>query len=360
MKWFRLIFLIPLLVFFVFTNIYEDPANIFHNESKEIAETIIKGNAAYSATGNGNEREVKKYLIMNMPDEVDCVAVGPSLIMCVGQEIVGSESFYNLGVSGGDMYDILAQFALLDIYGKKVNRVIICVDSYFFDDDLNSEENDRNMQLMDYSKYMLDILHNNEIHEIEEDKLSTKTVVEQAFSVSYFQASWNQVLLNKTYQMDDMRWGIVDEDFDGMKPYYCSDGSWVYAKSFQMNDLNYVLDDCNTYNIKTQFAYDKHISEYSKDVFESLIVYLKNEGVEVEFYFCPLAPRLWDRVELEKEHYAILDEITFFANDISKKYECKITGSYNPYELKITDEDFYDARHVRREKLAEYFDFTGY
>lgn len=106
-------------MFLVITNIYQDPANIFHDESKEIAESIVAGYAAYSATGNGNEREVKHNLIMVMPKETDCIAVGPSLVMCVNKDIVGTDSFINLGVSGSDIYDILAQFGLMDIYGKR-------------------------------------------------------------------------------------------------------------------------------------------------------------------------------------------------------------------------------------------------
>ena len=39
-------------------------------------------------------------------------------------------------------------------------------------------------------------------------------------------------------------------------------------------------------------------------------------------------------------------------------YSLKITGSYNPYLLNITDDKFYDSRHVKRQYLSEYFDFS--
>ena len=42
---------------------------------------------------------------------------------------------------------------------------------------------------------------------------------------------------------------------------------------------------------------------------------------------------------------------------MSNKYDLKITGTYNPYELGIKDENFYDSRHVRRELMGEFFDF---
>ena len=40
---------------------------------------------------------------------------------------------------------------------------------------------------------------------------------------------------------------------------------------------------------------------------------------------------------------------------MSNKYDLKITGTYNPYELGIKDENFYDSRHVRRELMGELF-----
>ena len=38
-------------------------------------------------------------------------------------------------------------------------------------------------------------------------------------------------------------------------------------------------------------------------------------------------------------------------------YSIKITGSYNPYNVGITDADFWDSRHVRHDRLDSFFDF---
>lgn len=43
MKWLKLIFVIPLICFLVITNIYQDPANIFHDESKEKLNQLLLG-----------------------------------------------------------------------------------------------------------------------------------------------------------------------------------------------------------------------------------------------------------------------------------------------------------------------------
>ena len=57
-----------------------------------------------------------------------------------------------------------------------------------------------------------------------------------------------------------------------------------------------------------------------------MIAYLTNQGIEVELFLCPLAPSLWDRLEAEKSHYVILDEITDFVKEMSNKYDLKDYG----------------------------------
>ncbi len=98
-KLLRLFSGIPLVFLLIFTNIYQDPAGVFHDDSMGIANAILSGKAARSITGNANERAIKQIIIENMPNDINCVAVGPSLIMSIGKETVNEASFYNLGVS---------------------------------------------------------------------------------------------------------------------------------------------------------------------------------------------------------------------------------------------------------------------
>ncbi len=358
LRWCGLLTMVPLLAGLIGTNVYQDPANIFHDESKAMAEAIVAGNSVYSGTGNLNEREVKKNLIMSMPDEVDTIAVGPSLVMCVTAEDVGSDSFYNLGVSAADLYDILAQFGMLESYGKRYKRVILCVDSYGFDENIYNYELASNKALMPYAEYMLDVLDGAKTEGVKNETAEVwKRRVEQAFSLTYFQASSNQIQANEEFSMADHRWGIAPEDYDAEKPYYSPDGSWNYAASYQSNDADIVRGASTTYDLVTQFAYKRHISSYSMEVYDRLITYLQNEGVEVELFLCPICPALWDRLQPEIANYPMLYEISDYAHEMAEKYDLKLTGDFDPYVVGITDEEFYDCRHVRKELLGKYFDF---
>ena len=358
-KYLPIILFIPILIFFVFTNYYIDPANLFHDANEEIAKEILNGNKVYITSGNGDERAVKEKLIQNMPKEVECIAVGPSLVMGVRAEDVGTDEYYNLGVSAADYYDILGQLGLMEANGIEYKRLVFCVDSYFFLEEIyDNPDRARNGQLMPYAKYMLSILDgNNEEIPSEKESNIDITEIEQLFSVTYFQSAKTQVELSGSYLREE-RWGIVGEDFSEMDyPHYWEDGSWVYAKSYQARTVDDVIATSKEYDLSSVFVKGSHMSSESKVTFEKLLEYLLKKGVEVDLYLCPLTPTLWDRLEMEMESYPIVTELETYAYDIADKYSLNIIGSYNPYNVGILDEDFYDARHVRHEKLSTYFQF---
>ncbi len=354
-NWVKALALLPVLLYMMFINYSVDPANIYHDGSKEIAESLLEGQAASFGVENGNEREIKRNLIIGMPEEVDCIAVGPSLVMGVRADMVGTSSYYNLGESAADFYDILAQFGLMRVYGKSVRRVVFCVDSFFFDEALNSTFT-QNEALKPYAQYMMDFLDGKRIGVPEINHFaSSKKKFEQLFSVAYYQASLEQIRQSGWTPFIGKRWIKVPEGYQGA--YYCADGSWVYAQSYRNNGVDFVLDQAKGYNIR--ISRDGHISEYQCGYFEKLVCYLISQDVEIDLFLCPLSPALYDRIMEEKARYPILDELEGYARGIAEKYDLKITGSYNPHVLNMKNEDFYDSRHVRHELLTKYFDFKA-
>ena len=355
-KFYRLLTFLPLLLALSITNIYQDPANIFHDESDKQAEAILNGYAVYNTIGNRNERAVKKNIILGMDKQIDCIALGSSLIMSVNQDLVGTTSFYNLGVSGGDYYDILGQLGLMDFAGKRAERFIINIDSIFFNEELYDY---RHELLMPYAKYYADKMNgkaNAVLNQNLQDRSSWESV-KQAFSISYFQASIRQVQKNNSFKIMQRRWGIVEDIRKEIWSFYGNDGSWTYQKSYQENTVDFVKEDIANYNIARYFSKDRHLSDLEKQRLKDLVQYLYQQNIQVDLFLCPLSPGLWDRLEEESEHYSYIKEIEDYIKEISKEFDVKIIGSYNPYSIGISNSDFYDARHIRREVLPKYFDF---
>lgn len=122
-KWLQLFFFVcPLLILLAFMNYYVDPANLFHDISGKTAKSLIEGNDTYIAVGNAEMVEVKRALIKNMPEQVECVIVGSSITLCIDSDIVQSDSCLNLSISGATYYDYLAVFGTMEKYEKKQTR----------------------------------------------------------------------------------------------------------------------------------------------------------------------------------------------------------------------------------------------
>lgn len=357
-RWLRLILVAIISIFaFVSINIYEDPGNIFHHNAKSAAESIMAGNETFIGSGNADERVMREYMIKNMPHDTSTLTFGSSTAFGIRQEQVGNEPYYNLALSGSNFYDILSQFGLLEINDIQYDRVIITVDTYFFDE---SKYSMRNPEMKVYADYMIDCLNDRSPVPPSDAPTNYRKLFEQAFSATYFQSSIDFIRSNNSVILPQKRWGVVDSSTEDLQ-HYLPDGSLVYGIGYRSKTVEDVINHANSYDIESEFSKGEHISENSKDIFEKLIDYLDNRDVEIVFYICPLAPTLWDRIQNDEEadQYFILDEMEIFAHEVAERYGIRITGSFNPYNIGIQDDDFWDSRHIRHERLDNFFDFSN-
>ena len=362
-KWLRLTVMLPLIIFLVFTNIYQDPANLYHDFSVEIAEALLEGKEAFFYSKNGDERGVKQHLIEHMPEYVDCITVGPSLTMEIRSDMVGTDNYYNLSASGLNFNDYMAEFALLEANNVKVDRVVLCVDSYFFDEIYANGS--LKTEWMPYANYMIiklgggnpEVPPKNPGFFSAENLKKIWTRVSQAVSITYFQSSCKLIRDNRRF-IQPARWGIIDEDTKD-HAYYEPDGSTVFSLEYRSSTVDDVIKDANSYDIEKQFGYGKHVDSYYFEYFDRLVKYLTENNIEVEFFLCPLCPTLWDRLGIGEDscEYYLLDEIEEHAREIADKYRIKVTGSYNPYAVGASDSDYWDCRHMRMDSMNKYFDF---
>lgn len=155
-------------------------------------------------------------------------------------------------------------------------------------------------------------------------------------------------------------------------PYYRNHGFLVqeysYAEKLQEKRFDFIKNPASIIpenvvkvsKIKCFKPNQQTLNKRNKAYFDKLIKYLTDQGIEIEFFLCPLCPTLWDRlaIGITDCQYYILDEIESHVREIAGKYNIKVTGSYNPYTVGISDEDFWDSRHIRDDRLDIFFDFT--
>ncbi len=354
-KWFRLFYFLPFALFVIFANVFIDPANIYHNNTLEMSRAMLSGKDVYSVSANLDERKLKYYMLMGLDRVPDCIAVGPSIVYSISSDITDSDSFYNLAVGGADYYDILSQFGIMESEGKLPNRVIFGVEFNFFMENLYNYDT-RHEELMPYAKYMMSVLNGDHSDKPSLSRIShIKRYIRQLVSVTYFQSSFEYLKKNGVSVFGN-RWGLADR-YDDNFSVIKYDGSLKHGRDNRNKSLNDVIENSEAYVLDA--FYHNEISGESREMFEKLIVYLNDRGVAVEIYLCPFAPALWDRVNptLKQDYYCVSD-LEEFAIYMADKYNLKITGSFNPYRLEMTNDDFYDARHPRDEIMDLYFDFS--
>lgn len=365
-KWMRFLPFLPLLLLLLCVNIFGDSANRFTNIADLAVDTMLSGKPAFVPSGNLDERELKYKYICRMPDDVECVIMGGSIVMCVTKADTGEEKFVNLGNSGGVLGDVLAYLCAMKSHGKQkhIRRIILGPSEHWFNKRAMNEVYYRHKPMIPCANYMIDAINGKDTadREIPEPDFSADMfdifMKNPLFSLSYFQENIRYIagsFLTRTDIRNQQADNIEDNSrHDGY--YYMPDGSLIYSKKKILQNENDVIREAGEHltDSKALSAYTGHIDQEYRRTFEKLIEYLLARGITVDILLIPRAPALWDKLVTEK--YMFFPELEEYLRKIAEKYSLRVTGSYNPHKVGIVNADFYDARHVRRECISKYFD----
>ena len=367
-KWIQaLVFLAPVILLVAGLNYMIDPGNLFRNAAEQLAALELEGKDAYVVSGNLEERDVAEHLIVGMEEPAEVIAVGPSLVRWVNSDMVKSDSFYNLGVSSGMGYDILAIIGELIRYDKLPEKMLFCVDSLFFDQTLMDAHPEYWQERKDDARYCLESIGAEipqQISNGSSDWINHLIKYRQLLSVTYFQSSVEYVSLNgiQTPQMV----GEVYAGYEGA--YYLKDNARVSNTAVRNISAEEVAADIQEYisdhaenssrsTLDNAITPGEHMDQEMKEIFSDLIGYLVDEGVEIKFFFHPFPQQVWDYME-ETGNYPLVRETEELGRGVAEAYNIEVIGSYNPYDIGCTTEDFQDYRHLKPEALIKYFDFS--
>ena len=208
-----------------------------------------------------------------------------------------------------------------------------------------------------YADYMLSVIKGktliNPEKQFKENLIKDKKHnLRQLFSVQYFQESIKTIL--QLIREKGNRVGLVTKENALRHFYFEDDASWVYEGSFIDRTEQFVKNDCINYTWDVFCAPDEHLEKSFKETFILLMNYFHQKNISVDIFFSPLAPTLYD--SFDNNYRPLLHEAEVFINEYAQNHDIKIVGSYFPYDYGFTDADYYDARHIRREKLSV-FDF---
>ena len=351
-KWFEILMFLPPIILLVSVNLIVDVSQFFHPEiSEKIADSILKGQSIRVIGNNGNERLIKQILIEKMKKEIDTIAVGPSLVMYIGSEAVKNTSFYNLGVSRADHYDIMATFGLLKINKIKFNKVILCIDFPIFSNTAYVKNNKKHNDLIDFTNYMIDFLENNKQDFFSSSNFFANLKEAPFFSLTYFKDCLKYFIKQKSLNRIEIVTNNTKEQ------YYTSEASIFPPERSNNNSEEDIISAVKEIKNQPRFhdSFNGEIDNDCKKQFIKLVNYLQKQDVEIIFWYHPFPPALWDNTNWNQ--YPALKELDRWSREFAQKKRIKTIGSYNPHDIGIRNIDFLDGRHLKRSAIAQHFKF---
>jgi len=329
---------LPVLILLFTVNYFGDAARIFDSDyEKEMAKTLMKGSFVTNIS-NYDERVFQKELINRMNNAPEILVLGSSRTMLINSTYFPNQTFFNNSVSGASIEDIIALFQMYKERNILPNKIIIGIDPWLLNEN-NGQSRWKSVEYF-YNKY-------NKRNDAQITRSSLHKYGE-LFSMSYFQASLKAIpkLFSGTSRPIP-----TQEKFNATNT-KLSDGSLVYSTDYRnatQNQINSKIADYINGNIYSIENFES-ISDDIWSEFQEFISTLKKENISVEFFLCPYAPKVYEKISI---NYLNVVKSENLIVRFAKAKGIKVYGSFDPYSLGFDETYFYDGMHCKEKGIEE-------
>ncbi len=351
----------PFLALVIYINYTVDCQGYFLGDLdlRGVAEMILAGDdlIGYDQVLS-RQREILDTVVANMDDDSvpETIALGSSRIMQLSREMVRT-SFYNSSLSGADFYELLCEFYIYDRRGRLPKNVIIGVDPWIFNTDVDAQSKRADPML--YAEFVSERLGIPMPYEKED----TSQKWGYLFDLSYFQGNleYMQTATALGDQVETESGAVLqavpkDKLYELDAEVRRADGSVVYGLSYRSRPQEEV--DADALQQTTVMAFLENYPEPDAGrlaVFEAWLRYMQEKEINVIFFLAPYPPIEYDHVLENAERYGGLLGTEEAVRALGRRYNIPVYGSYDPYAIPAENVDFYDGLHPRAECVARIF-----
>ena len=340
-KWIKIFFGLSIFVF-LFVGIFNykiDSLGLLRETTLDkVAEELSNGKII-AGLGNIDERIFRKKQIEYLKNDVEYVAIGSSRTMQLRKNMFlndGINNFQNYSVSGASIEDYIALIQVhKNKFGKLPRNIIFGLDTWIFNK-YNGQA--RYLSLNDEYLQLMDILKSNV-----ETNNKKRSKIYYLLSLDYAKENRKYYKKNKNKKVENLTYYIVDTiEVDAALK--MPDGSIYYPYKNRFPNFDEVEKIAKSYAQGSVYSLEGYKEISNIEIFEKLITYLKNNGVNVYFYLTPYHPTTYD-ILISQEKYKIINEVEIYVKEFAKQNNIKVVGSYNPHLLNLKNEHFFDGMH---------------
>lgn len=329
-----------------------DPAGLFRlsRYEKGIAE-LLNSNQNVANLTNYDERLVQKYIVANSSENHDILVLGSSRTMQIHEGLFPHKNFLNCSVSGATIEDDIAIYELYRERARIPQKIIIGLDPWILN--RNNEQTRWKSLSGEYQKASIR-LGLSRSKNVFADNLNSRRYIE-LLSLPYLEASYKLFKESKN-QNKNISYFPTSEKVLSV-PVKLIDGTLSYPDNLQnisveeaKKEAIKLADSSPIYSIGN---FNK-LDEDNMLKFEKFIIDLQQQNIEVTFFLPPYHPISYTKLVNNSRYKMVLEAQAYFIS-FANSHCISVIGSYSPYECNLTETDFYDGMHPKREAIDKMF-----
>lgn len=353
--------LLPIPVFMVLFSYHVDRSGLFQGElaPRRIVDLMLNGSDVTNFE-QMEERKVVQLFAQDVPETPEVIGVGSSRILQFTRELVGSDSFFNMGVTGADVRDNMTSYYKMITYGKAPKVLLWSVDPWVFYNSEAAYDSRADAEL--YNEFLTNVLGVQTDYQ-EPDKVELwKALAEPAYfqgNVDYFVKNRGQSTVTDD-EGNTIEFNAVEGDpMAQATSIKRSDGSVLYSKEFRERSYDQILSDAvaasQTFNSVHMEGFNG-LSGVQQEAFDAFIRYARGQGTTVVLLLSPWHPYLYDYLLTETDKHQGFFEVENWLRQYCAQNGVPLYGSYDPACIPgIEETDFFDGLHCRDTGIVKFF-----
>ena len=359
---FKLALLLPIPIFMVAFSYKVDRSGLFQGDlaPRQVVDLLLEGKDVTNFE-QMDERQIVRLYTQNLdPDNVPiAMGVGSSRVLQVTREVADTDSFFNLGVTGADVRDVMTSYYLCVKEGKIPQVLIWSVDPWVLYGSEAALDSRADSEL--YNEFLQQVLGIDTGYEEPDQVELWKALADPA----YFQGNMEYYFRNRQGTLTDDSGQLIPFTEVQGDPYQQSatikrsDGSVLYDVAFRSHTSDQILSDAiaqsETFNSLHMEGFTE-LGETECRAFDAFIRYAETQGTRVILLLTPFHPFLYDTLLSRAENYSGFFQVENWIRQYAEDTGTPLYGSYDPLILDgIKESDFYDGVHCTSEALEKFF-----
>lgn len=350
----KFLLLLPIPLFMIWVNFTVDRSGYFQGDQfeRETAQALLEGHNL-SHYEKMDERQIVRLYVQNLPQEQipSTIALGSSRVLQINTEIAGDENFFNAGMIGADVRDVMSTFYLFAREDKLPKNVILSIDPWLFSGKPDALDSRADNEL--FQEFLSEGLGIHSDYEAPDSVDLWKVLTDPAYfqgNVAYYFRDKSDTAHPVVVSGDDM----LHQDTEVK----CSDGSVVYTEEFRTlshEQIDALAVEQGGTALRLDFD---QLDPGQIELFDSFIQYGRQRGVNFVFVLIPYHPLTY--YVIQQNHsvnpiYSGFFQVEDWLRQYAAEQNIPIYGSYDGESLGLIGDDFYDGLHCRGTAIASFF-----